>query len=223
MKPVRLRPSSVTRAARPFPLAAAAALVIASLGGCGGGAAQVSTEAAPPPAPATAPPATAAQALASGWRYRFDMISPANDNFAVTTREVYLYFKPDTSVVSFQLENRLGVPIEILWDESTFLDVYGRSWKAVHRGATYESRDNPQERTIVRGGERYSDFLVPTDVYSDPSAAAGGRPRNLLPTDLGAQSLIGRIFGPTLVLGMEGGDRQTFDVRFRIASVYNDR
>ena len=217
MSPVRSRRWFVFRATRSFTLVVPPVLLAAALSGCGGGAVDTAPSAAPPP------PAPAAEKLATGWRYRFDMISPANDNFGVTTREVYLYFRPDTTAVHFQLENRLGVPIDILWDECTFLDVYGRSYRAVHRGVSYDTRDSPQEATHVQPGARYSDYLVPVDVYNDPRAAAGQGPRAILPTDLSAQSLVGRVFGPTLVILGENGERRTFDVRFKIASVYSDR
>ncbi len=47
--------------------------------------------------------------------------------------------------------------------------------------------------------------------------------RPLLPTDLSAQSMVGRIFGPTLVLGAENDVRREFEVRFKVASVYSER
>ena len=212
---------------RSFVSSAVAASALAfslALAGCGGGAVENAPSAAVP-APAPAPPnAAEAAKLSSGWKYRFDMIAPPNDNQAITTREMYLYFRPDTNAVHFQVENRLGIPIDILWDESTFLDIDGRVSKAVHRGATYATRDMPQEITHVQPGQRYSDFIVPSNLLDDPRAAAGlsgGRP--LLPTDLSAQSLIGRIFGPTLVITGENGEKRTFDVRFKVASVYSDR
>ena len=215
---------------RPYRVACSFVLValVVTLAGCGGGTvAQSPSAAAPPGAPVPAasasPPASNAGQLSSGWRYRFEMISPANDNFAITTRELYLYFRPDTTAVSFQIENRLGVPINILWDESTFTDIYGRTSKAVHRGVTYDSRDLPQEAKILQPGERYSDFVIPSDLLNDPGAASGQGARALLPTDLGAQSLVGRVFGPSLVITGETGERLTFDARFRVVSVYNDR
>lgn len=219
MSPIR-SPRRPLRAALRFVPALVPALLAGALAGCGGGAVDSAPSAAPPPAP---PRAAEAEKLSSGWKYRFDMISPANDNQAITTREMYLYFRPDTTAVHFQIENRLGVPIDILWDESTFLDIYGRSYKAVHRGATYATRDLPQEATHVQPGQRYSDFIIPVDLLNDARAASGQPGRLLLPTDLSAQSLIGRIFGPTLVVTGENGERRTFEVRFKVASVYSDR
>lgn len=228
-----MRPVSV-RLAGPAVLVLAAAFVLGSAAGCGGGAVNTGPSAAPKPAPVAerdqAPVAPAPQArvpdgtsLATGWKYRYDMISPQNSNFGVTTREVYLYFRPDTTSVGFRLENRLGVGIKIYWDESTFLDVYGRSFKAVHRGVTYDNKDSPQEPTYVAPGATYADYLIPVDLLNVPTAAAGQGVKAMLPTDLSAQSMVGRIFGPNLVLGLENDVRQTFEIRFKIVSAYSDR
>ncbi len=232
-----MRPVSV-RLAGPIALVFAGAVVLGSTSGCGGGSVNTGPSAMPKPvstapavgAPDQAPVAPAPQTrvpdgnpLSTGWKYRYDMISPANTNFGVTTREVYLYFRPDTTSVGFRVENRLGVPIRIIWDECTFLDIYGRSYKAVHRGVTYDTKDTPQEPTYVRPGETYADFLIPVELLNTPDAASGQGVRPLLPTDLSAQSMVGRIFGPTLVLGAENDVRREFEVRFKVASVYSER
>lgn len=211
--------------------------------GCGGRATQNAPQAAPPSGAArpavqgsgsgspttgqavseTVPTAPPSDALATGWRYRIEMTSPPNDHFAITDRMFYLYFKPDTSAVHFQIENRRGVAAKILWDECTFTDVYGRSYKAVHRGTTYDRRDLPQEVTWIQPGQRYADYLIPVDLLLDPGAATGGVQRELLPTDLRAQSMIGRVFGCKLVLGAASEDTKVeYDARFKITSTYRE-
>ena len=233
MSPIRSRRSIPLPAAAAHltSLVAVAAFLVLGLGlaGCGGGTVNTSPSAAPPsssssdgsPVDVTPPPSgPPGQKLSSGWRYRFDMISPANDNFGVTTREVYLYFRPDTTAVFFQLENRLGIPIDILWDECTFLDISGRVYRAAHRGVTYNTRDLTQEATHVQPGQRIQDFIIPVDLLNDPKAATGQGARLLLPTDLSAQSLVGRIFGPNFVVTAENNEKRTFEVRFKVASVY---
>jgi hypothetical protein len=216
---------------------------IAVLGGCGGGAAQHPPAAAPPSsavAPATNPSAPGSPStgqsvsepvnsqapsdpLATGWRYRFDMTAPPNDKNSITDRDFYVYFKPDTNAVHFQIENRRGVAAKILWDECSFTDVYGRTWKAVHRGTTYDRRDLPQEVTWLQPQQRYSDYLIPVDLLLDPTAATGGAQRELLPTDLRAQSLVGRIFTAKLVLGSGNDDsRIEYNAVFKIMSTYRE-
>lgn len=204
-----------------------AALLGLALAGCGGGASgnPPSVHTSVPPGASTTPTPIQdaeqrAEQLSSGFLYRFDMISPTNDRFGVTTREVYLYFKPDTNYVSFRIENRMGVAAKILWDEMTFDDVYGRSWKVIHRGSTYDNRNLPQEPTWIQPLKTYQDWVGPVDLLNDPSAAGGGPMRLLLRTDNSAQSLVGRTFGFKLILGAENNARLEYDVRFRIASVY---
>ncbi len=170
--------------------------------------------------PTGAPSQTSASELATGWRYRFDMTSPQHENFGVTTRELYMYFKPDTGAVSMRIENRLGVAVKILWDEMTFTDADGRTSKAVHRGVTYNTRLNPQEPTWIQAKQVYSDIVFPVHLLDDPSAASGTGIRPLLYTDLRAQSYVGKSFGFNLVIAGENEQRLTYDVRFRIASTY---
>ena len=67
------------------------------------------------------------------------------------------------------------------------------------------------------------DFVIPVDLLNDPEAAAGQGGRKMLPTDLSAQSLIGRTFGPNLTFEVENAARQTFEVRFKVVSAYQDR
>ena len=94
-----------------------------ALAGCGGGGGGTHTAAAPPtdavvpaetspaegspttgqPLQHAVPTAQPTDQLATGWRYRFEMIAPPNDNFAITNREFYLFFKPDTSAVHFRI------------------------------------------------------------------------------------------------------------------------
>lgn len=171
-------------------------------------------------APTGAPSQSSAAELASGWRYRFDMTSPANDNFGVTTRELYMYFKPDTGAVAMRIENRLGVAVKILWDEMTFTDADGRMSKAVHRGVTYNTRLNPQEPTWIQANQVYSDIVFPVHLLDDPNAASGTGIRPLLWTDIRAQSYVGKSFGFKLVVAGENDQRLEYDVRFRIASTY---
>jgi hypothetical protein len=107
---------------------ACALFAMGVLGGCGGGGAQhpsaePPTDAVVPAAPTTSqgspttgqplqhdvPTNQPGDPLATGWRYRIEMSAPPNDNFAITNRDFYLFFKPDTSAVHFRIENRRGV------------------------------------------------------------------------------------------------------------------
>jgi len=176
-------------------------------------------------ASAPAPDPDAAQAaLATRWKYRFDMTSPQNDKFAVTDRYFYLYFRPDTSAVRFQVQNRRGVAARILWDECTFTDTDGRTTRALHRGITYDKRDAPQAPSWVQPNQTYADFLIPAELLQDPNAAVGGAMRELLPTDLRARSMAGKTFGCRLVIEFANDNiKDTYDCTFKIENTFRDQ
>jgi hypothetical protein len=197
------------------------ALMLASTGCGGGGASNAPPASAPPPAGAPASAGSTGNSAASlntGYRYRFNMIAPPNDNNAITEREVYLYFWPDTSRVWLRLENRLGTPIKILWDQSRFTDADGRVFRTVHEGITYQRRNDPQDYTEVFALQRHHDWLAPVDLLEDPTAQQGGGMRLLFPTDGSAVGFLGRSFGASLVLEIEGRAR-TYNLLFKVESV----
>ena len=164
-----------------------------------------------------------AGALATGWKYHFEMTAPQNEKFGVTDRDFYLYFRPDTSAVRFQVQNRRGVAARILWDECTVTDTDGRQSRALHRGVTYDKRDAPQQPTWVQPNQTYADFLIPVDLLQDPNAAVGGAIREFLPTDIRARSMAGKTFGCRLVIEFANDNiKSTYDCTFKIANTFRE-
>jgi hypothetical protein len=125
--------------------------------------------------------------------------------------------------VHFQVKNRRGAAARILWDECTFTDVDGYTGKAVHRGITYERRDAPEEPTWVQPNQTYADYLIPVSLLADPNAASGGQVRELLPTDLRARSMVGKLMSCRLVLEFTSENlKSTYDCTFKIASAFRE-
>ena len=195
-----------------------------ALAGCGGGAHRAETT--PPPAASDVRSVDStgvvtgrtAEQIATGYQYRFRMISPANDNNAITEREVYLWFWPDTSRVWFRLENRIGTPIKVLWDDIRFTTTDGQSFRTIHEGVTFDRRYQPQDFTQVYGLQRYNGWIAPVDILEDPSAAQGTGMRPLFPTDNSAPGFLNKIFRVDFVLEIEGQPR-TYPLAFKIDSV----
>ena len=70
----------------------------------------------------------------------------------------------------------------------------------------------------------YADYLIPVDILNDPQVATGGGQRTLLPTDLRAQSMVGKTFSCKLVLGSANEDiRFEFPCVFKIVSTYREQ
>lgn len=194
--------------------AAALGFVLATGFGCGGGEPPASV---PPPVPEGGESADVTN-LGAGYRYIFNMTSPANDNFAITDRAVYLYFWPDTAHVNFRLQNRLGTPIKILWDACRFTTTEGITYPAIHRGVTYENRNRPQGFATVLGLEQYTDWLAPNVLLESPSAASTGTLPLLFPTDALAMSYRGRSFYVDFVLEIDNTP-VTYRLAFEIRNV----
>lgn len=228
-------------------LVAVTLLFGAALAGCGGSAAPppesvpppghagpvppsgVSQPGVPPAGPGGAVPAdprlasaAGEGALTTGWRYRFDMVSPANERNAIRERAVDLYFWPDTTRVWFQLQNRVGAPIKILWNEFRFRDTDNRVFKVVHEGIQYERRNDPLDYTLVAGNQRYSDWFAPVDLMEDPTAAQGGGMRRLFPTNGMAEGYLGKTFSANFVLEIDGQPKQ-YELVFKVQSVIPPR
>jgi hypothetical protein len=212
-----------------FVLAIWVVLTVGLLAGCGGGSAPAPAT-TPPPAPApaggAAPPASsptiesAVEAMkhTAGYRDRIDMTAPENDKGAITSRAVYLYFWPDTSRVWFRLENRIGTPIKILWNEMRFTNPFGETYPMMHEGITYDRRNDPQNYYEVPGFGRTADWFAPMDLLEDPRSGANRQLRPLLPTDASALDMVGRNFAADFVLEIEG-QRAEHRLVWRIASV----
>jgi hypothetical protein len=190
--------------------------------GCGGAGEPPATTPGQDPVGATADPRGTAPInpvqLGTGYKYIFRMVSPANDNFAITERAVYLYFWPDTTHVSFKLQNRLGTQMKILWDQCRFTTTEGITYRTIHSGVTYQNRNLPQAYTLVPGLGSYQDWLAPVELFDDPDAAAGGDMRQLFPTGAEAMSYQGKQFSVTFVLEIENVP-QTFLLIFEVENV----
>jgi hypothetical protein len=153
-----------------------------------------------------------------GYQYRFRMVSPPNDNNAITEREVYLWFWPDTTRVWFRMENRTGTAIKILWNDMKWITTDGQAFKTVHEGITYQRRYDPQDFTQVYGQQRYNGWVAPVDIMEDPSAAQGQGMRQLFPTNSLALGYLNRTFEVDFVLEIDSTPR-TYSLVFKIDNV----
>ena len=155
---------------------------------------------------------------AKGYQYRFRMVSPPNDNNAITEREVYLWFWPDTTRVWFRMENRTGTAIKILWNDMKWITTDGQGFKTVHEGVTFERRYDPQDFTQVYGQQRYNGWIAPVDILEDPQAAQGQGMRQLFPTNSMALGYLNRTFEVDFVLEIDSTPR-IYSLIFKIDNV----
>jgi len=64
-------------------------------------------------------------------RYRYNMDSPANDDFTVELPEIFFYIRPFEDYISMKIQGRNQTRVRILWLDSEFVDIIGRRYKLV--------------------------------------------------------------------------------------------
>jgi hypothetical protein len=153
------------------------------------------------------------------FRYRFRQIEPSSDLFTFQDRELSFYFKPTPDALHFQVENRQGRPVWIVWERSTFLDPNGGTGKVAHSSTRWDARFKAQPDTQIPGLQRYTgDYLLPLDYLYDPAGAEQQTHRPLFPEDHRARQYEDKVFGVDLAFLVEERPR-TYSFRFRVVSV----
>jgi hypothetical protein len=77
--------------------------------------------------------------------------------------------------VTFVLKNKLESPIEILWDQSSFINERDESSRLVHAGVKYTDKDRPQPNTVIPPLAKVSETVYPSN-YVRTAGTNGGRP-----------------------------------------------
>jgi hypothetical protein len=80
-----------------------------------------------------------------------------------------IVWTPTSREISFDLTNKTDQPIEIIWDESRFVDQEGKKHPLIHSGTDYAKMDDPQPPLEVAAQGSISTAVFPTNhiYYSD--------------------------------------------------------
>ena len=201
------------------------------LGGCGPLPPPL-PESAPPPPPPSSERGTQVVSGASDsmgavpgsstalYVFRFKQTEPASAPFNYRDRDLSFFFRPSPVALYFRVENLQGLSVQIDWEHSQFVDVWGRTYKVAHSTTRWKDRFAPQVYTQVPGGREYGDYVLPMDYLLDPGIAApDAQPHQpLVPEDQSAPTYSGRTFGVDLAFNVQDRPR-TYTFRFQIASV----
>ena len=69
----------------------------------------------------------------------------------------------DKKKISFSLLNKTKHSIQIVWDESVYIDQNGRRNRVMHQGVKYINKSQPQPPSIVARGATIEDVVIPAD------------------------------------------------------------
>lgn len=115
---------------------------------------------------------------------------------------------PDDGI-AFVFRNKLESPIEIIWDESSFINERDESSRLVHAGMKYIDKDRPQPNSFIPPLAKLTETAFPASYIS--FAGDSWKKSPLLPTDIAIQQdpsplamLVGKALRLYLRLMIEG-------------------
>jgi hypothetical protein len=78
--------------------------------------------------------------------------------------------------IEIEVVNKTQNPIEIIWDESSFIDYTGNAGRVMHSGVKYNERDQHQPNTVIPPGAKIQDKMTPTSAirWSDGTRYTAG-------------------------------------------------
>jgi hypothetical protein len=72
---------------------------------------------------------------------------------------------PDDQL-GFNLLNKSGSPVRILWDDAAYVDITGQSRRVIHSGVKLADRNSPQAPSVIPSKGRLNDIVYPSDHVS---------------------------------------------------------
>ena len=177
----------------------------------------------PPPAGGqTPPPGTEGAVVRRQMNYRFNMDSPANDEFAFNDDFVFIYVRPYDDYLSMKVQARRQIPIKIRWSESEFVDVIGRRYVLVPPSVTLDmAARNILPPTELRADDLFSGRVLLLDpTQKEQIRSLGGMAFPVVPYDAGSpEQLRNKSFTMRLVLEINAS-RQPYDFIFSIVDAF---
>lgn len=86
-----------------------------------------------------------------------------SDKLAFEDDSIRIAFAVIESQIQFSLQNRTESPIEVNWDQVSFIDFSGRSHRVIHAGTKFNDREKPQAPATVPPTARIEDIVYPAD------------------------------------------------------------
>jgi hypothetical protein len=155
-------------------------------------------------------------------RYRFEMESPANDDFAFNDSEIFIYIRPYEEHLSMKVQARELNQLRILWKDSEFVDIVGRRYRLVPPTTTIQAAASGiVPPTDVAPGQLFSGLVLLLDPAEIQTIRAlGAKHFPVVPLDAGTPEQI-KNAEFTLRLAIELNQaRRDYDFVFSIRDTY---
>jgi len=157
----------------------------------------------------------------------FDATYPVDYDFAMTEPEesqslsfqddaVAIEFDISEERIAFNLENKSSQPIQIDWNQVSYVDPDGSSNKVMHKGVKYANKDESLAPTTVPPNASIEDFILPTDLLVRTSD--GWTEGSLFPDGSESEAYDGQTFSLFMPLEI-GEETQNYNFTFEVADV----
>lgn len=95
------------------------------------------------------------------YQYKFSMRqSDSRKKAQWENRGVKLLLAPDYNRINFSLENHSGAPVEIIWTQSSMVQLNDSS-AVIHGGISLSSNPRAQAPSVIANGQSLQDFILP--------------------------------------------------------------
>ena len=95
------------------------------------------------------------------YQYKFSMRqSDSRKKAQWENRGVKLLLAPDYNRINFSLENHSGSPVEIIWTQSSMVQLNDSS-AVIHGGISLSSNPRAQAPSVIANGQSLQDFILP--------------------------------------------------------------
>jgi len=158
------------------------------------------------------------------YQYQYRLVAPeVNRETIFEDEDIAIAFSIGDTRIGFVLRNKTDAPVQILWEQSAYIDGGGRAIRIIHRDVDYEKKDDPLSPSIVPAGSELSTEVLPAEYvfyveYEDVWVES-----RLFPGDQELQPMYkGTIFGLRLTLKIREEIREEirpYAFRFKIAEV----
>jgi hypothetical protein len=179
----------------------------------------VSTPPSPPPGTSTTGGAPAGGTVL---RFRFNMIDPPNEDFAVKDPDIFFYVRPFEDYLSMRVQGREQNRVQVMWNDSEFEDIIGRRYKLVPQGVTLdEAAFGIVPPTEISPGGIFTGKVIlldPTRIAS--MRTLGGEASPIVPPDAGTPEQIrGKLFRLRLAVDLNYV-RSEYEFVFEIQDIF---
>jgi hypothetical protein len=91
---------------------------------------------------------------------------PAKGFFMAEDQLMRIIWAGPDDQLGFDLLNKSGSPVRILWDDAAYVDITGQSRRVIHSGVKLADRNSPQAPSVITSKGSLNDIVYPSDHVS---------------------------------------------------------